>query len=202
MAKSSRPAALPEEAVDAERVLAFVNTLRPTSAPLEPFDSYAALVDWARRQHLVPAASAERLLAESRRHPHHAAAVLAKARNFREALNALATAVDAGKPPSAEALATIADGVSEAYANARLVPYQDSLQWVARSEDDLARILWEVGRAAGRLLVSPRLARVRACAADDCGWWFLDDTKNRSRRWCDMKICGNREKVRRYRKKH
>ncbi|MGE3889659.1 MAG: CGNR zinc finger domain-containing protein, partial [Vicinamibacterales bacterium] len=41
----------------------------------------------------------------------------------------------------------------------------------------------------------------RACAAQDCRWWFVDETKNRSRRWCDMKICGNREKLRRFRAK-
>ena len=53
-----------------------------------------------------------------------------------------------------------------------------------------------------RLVTSARLGRVRACAALDCGWWFLDDTKNASRRWCDMKICGNRQKVRSYRERH
>ena len=74
-----------------------------------------------------------------------------------------------------------------------------ALQWIASAEDDLDRILWEIGRATGRLVVSPRLGRIRACAASDCGWWFVDDTKNRSRRWCDMKICGNREKIRRFR---
>jgi predicted RNA-binding Zn ribbon-like protein len=82
------------------------------------------------------------------------------------------------------------------------VPHDGALQWAASAEDDLERVLWEIGRAAGRLVVSPRLARVRACAASDCGWWFVDDTKNRSRRWCDMKLCGNREKLRRFRKKH
>ena len=94
---------------------------------------------------------------------------------------------------------TIGECLAGAYANGRLVPHQGALQWVASADDDLDRVLWEIGRAAGRLVVSPRLARVRACAASDCGWWFVDDTKNRSRRWCDMKLCGNREKLRRFR---
>ena len=56
-------APLPAESVDAERVLAFVNTLssRPTEAPVERLVSYDALVEWAREQHLVSAAAAERL---------------------------------------------------------------------------------------------------------------------------------------------
>jgi len=202
--RGARPGPVPAEPVDADRVLAFVNTLssRPTSAPVERLDSYEALVTWAREQHLVSAAAAERLAAEARRHPHHAVAVLARAKDFREALNGLVSAIDAGKQPSADVLKTIGDCLAGAYANGRLVPHDGALQWVASAEDDLERVLWEIGRAAGRLVVSPRLARVRACAASDCGWWFVDDTKNRSRRWCDMKLCGNREKLRRFRKKH
>lgn len=203
MAKSPRQAPLPAESVDADRVLAFVNTLssRPTSAPVERLDSYEALLTWAREQHLVSAAAGERLSAEARRHPHQAAAVLARARDFREALNGLAAAIDSGKPPGADVLKTIGECLAGAYANGRLVPHDGALQWVASTEDDLERVLWEIGRAAGRLVVSPRLARVRACAASDCGWWFVDDTKNRSRRWCDMTLCGNREKLRRFRSK-
>jgi predicted RNA-binding Zn ribbon-like protein len=201
MPKPGRPTAPPAEAVDAGRVLAFVNTLsgRPTPSPVERLVSYDALVEWARDEHLLAAAAADRLTAEARRHPQQAAAVLGRAKAFREALHGLMSSIDAGRQPAPAILATISEALAGAYANARLVPHEGALQWVASADDDLSRVVWEIGRAAGRLVVSPRLGRVRACAAGDCGWWFLDDTKNRSRRWCDMKICGNREKVRRFR---
>jgi predicted RNA-binding Zn ribbon-like protein len=203
VAKSPRPASLPAESVDVDRVLAFINTLsgRPTDSPVEKLGSFEALVGWAREQHVVSAAAADRLLAESQKHPQRAAAVLGRAREFREALNGLAEAVDANRHPSTDVLSTIGTCLAAAYANGRLVPHDGTLQWIASAEDDLERIIWEIGRAAGRLVVSPRLARLRACAAHDCGWWFVDDTKNRSRRWCDMKLCGNREKIRRFRSK-
>lgn len=203
MAKSSRPTPPPAEPVDAERVLAFINTLssRPTAAPVEHLDTYESLVVWARDQHLISAAAADRLAAEARKHPHQAAAVLARAKDFREALNGLAAAIEAGRQPNADVLKTLSECLAQAYANGRLVPHDGALQWVASAEDDLDRVVWEIGRAAGRLVVSPRLTRVRACAAGDCGWWFVDDTKNRSRRWCDMALCGNREKIRRFRSK-
>jgi predicted RNA-binding Zn ribbon-like protein len=203
MAKAGRPTALPAESVDANRVLAFVNTLssRPTPAPEERLVSYDALVEWAREQQLVSSAAADRLGAEARRHPQQAAAVLARAKDFREALNVLAAAVEQERQPPAAALTTISDGLSAAYAHGRLVPHDGALQWIAGADDDLERILWEIARAAGRLVLSPRITRIRSCAADTCGWWFLDDTKNRSRRWCDMKLCGNREKIKRFRSK-
>lgn len=201
--RRDRATAPPAESVDAERVLAFVNTLsaRPTPAPSERLTSYDALVEWAREQHLVSAAAAERLLAEARRHPHQAAAVLSRAREFREAINALALAIEQQRQPAPAVLATISDRLADAYTHGRLVPHDGALQWISSAEDDLDRVLWEISRAAGRLVLSPRLSRVRSCAAGDCGWWFVDDTKNHSRRWCDMKLCGNREKVRRFRSK-
>ena len=200
MAKAGAP---PPESVDADRVLAFVNTLgsRPTANPVERLTSYDALVEWARAQHLVPSAAADRLSAEARRHPHQAAAVLARAKEFREALNSLAESIENKRQPGAAVLAVLSDNLATAYANGRLVPHEGGLQWVAGAEDALERILWEIGRAAGRLVLSPRLSRLRACAAADCGWWFVDDTRNHSRRWCDMKLCGNRDKVRRFRAK-
>ena len=203
MAKRRRPTTPPAEAVDAERVLAFINTLssRPTPEPVERLTSYDALVEWAREQHLISAAAAEGLLAEARRHPHQAGSVLARAKDFREALNGLALAVEQQRQPSAAVLQTISDRLADGYAHGRLVPHDGALQWISSAEDDLDRVLWEISRAAGRLVLSPRLSRVRACAAGDCGWWFVDDTKNHSRRWCDMKLCGNREKVRRFRQK-
>jgi predicted RNA-binding Zn ribbon-like protein len=44
--------------------------------------------------------------------------------------------------------------------------------------------------------------RVKICAADDCRWAFVDGSKNRSRHWCDMDLCGNRAKTRAYRARH
>jgi predicted RNA-binding Zn ribbon-like protein len=214
--RRDKPTTPPAESVDAERVLAFVNTLssRPLPEPVERLTSYDALVGWAREQHLISAAAADRLLAEARRHPHQAGAVLSRAREFREALNELAQAVEQKRQPSAAVLQIISDALADAYAHGRLVPHDGALQWIyaprrkvrvagaQTDEDDLDRVLWEISRAAGRLVLSPRLAKVRSCAASDCAWWFVDDTKNRSRRWCDMKICGNREKVRRFRQKN
>jgi predicted RNA-binding Zn ribbon-like protein len=105
----------------------------------------------------------------------------------------------AERVPAAAVLDTLGRHVSAAYADGRLAAHDGALQWVTGGGDDLDRITWDIARAAARLVTSARLGRVRACEAGDCAWWFVDDTKNRSRRWCDMKICGNREKLRRFR---
>jgi predicted RNA-binding Zn ribbon-like protein len=61
----------------------------------------------------------------------------------------------------------------------------------------LARLLVPVAHAS----MDGTWARVKACVADDCQWAFYDQSRNRSGRWCDMAVCGNRTKVRTYRAK-
>jgi len=58
----------------------------------------------------------------------------------------------------------------------------------------LEAILWPIAGSAGELLTSDDLGRVRQCGGKTCRWMFVDRSKNRSRRWCDMKVCGNRPK--------
>jgi predicted RNA-binding Zn ribbon-like protein len=48
------------------------------------------------------------------------------------------------------------------------------------------------------LLEAPQLERLRLCDGHDCGWVFIDTSKNGKRRWCDMATCGNTAKARRY----
>ena len=66
-----------------------------------------------------------------------------------------------------------------------------------------------VAGALGRLLAivaaaheSGTWVRLKACLADDCQWGFYDRSRNRSAVWCDMRVCGNRQKVRSYRERH
>jgi predicted RNA-binding Zn ribbon-like protein len=202
-AKSRSSVATPED-VDALGTLAFVNTLsgRPTSAPAERLVSYDAFVAWAREAGMLKTDEAERLVARARRRVTEGDRIVERARDLRERLHDTFTSLSAGKTPTTPTLVAVSAHLSRWYAHGRLVPVSGSLQWVYGGDDDLERPLWEVARAAARLLTSPLVGRVRACAAEDCGWWFLDDTKNASRRWCDMKICGNRDKVRRFRERN
>jgi predicted RNA-binding Zn ribbon-like protein len=198
----SQPIVTPED-VDMTRALAFVNTLsaRATSAPVERLLSYEALVEWAKEVGLLKPDDVERLGGRARRRAVDATQILERARTLRELLHDTLTATAAGRAPAPSVLAALSTQLSAWYPHGRLVPAGGALHWVYGGEDDLERPLWEIARAAARLLTSPLLARVHACDAEDCRWWFLDDTKNGSRRWCDMKICGNRDKVRRYRER-
>jgi predicted RNA-binding Zn ribbon-like protein len=78
---------------------------------------------------------------------------------------------------------------------------EGKFRWIAYGRAQADTILMAVADSAAELLTSDSLPRVRQCGGLNCGWLFLDTTRNRSRRWCDMKDCGNRAKVRRYRQR-
>jgi len=71
-------------------------------------------------------------------------------------------------------------------------------EWQVKGNNPLDRIVWPMSQAAADLLTSDQLRIVRFCEAPDCEWLFLDNSRNRSRRWCDMTTCGNRQKARRH----
>src|SRR5215217_60996 len=62
--------------------------------------------------------------------------------------------------------------------------------------DYLRFSFWPVAHAATELLTSDGLDRLKLCVG--CYWLFLDASRNRSRRWCAMEVCGTHEKARRY----
>jgi predicted RNA-binding Zn ribbon-like protein len=55
--------------------------------------------------------------------------------------------------------------------------------------------------AASRLAVLGDWARLKICPAHDCRWAFFDRSRNHSRTWCSMRVCGNREKARAWRER-
>jgi len=173
--------------------------LRPSGSPRELLPDYEALASWSEQSGLLTPESAGALLAEARRRPRQADAVLQRARRLREELFELFSAAAAGEPLPSGALDLLNQELSTAATHLRLESESGRGVWRWTADDSLERMLWPVARAAAELLTSPQLERVRECQAEGCAWLFLDLSRNRSRRWCDMAVCGNRDKVRRFR---
>ena len=84
----------------------------------------------------------------------------------------------------------------EALSRGKLVPSGGGFAWEWALGDDLAGVLWSVAHSATGLLTSGPLGRVKGCAG--CNRLFVDESKNKSRRWCSMEDCGTHAKMRRY----
>jgi predicted RNA-binding Zn ribbon-like protein len=181
--------------------LDFANTVdsRPTPEPKELLGSYSDLVSWGVQARALEAADAPRLLRLAARSPGRAERVLARARGLREAIFGVFSELAGGRAPRDEALSVIEAAHARAQARRRLVRAGAGFAWRwAPGEKALDAMLPPVAHSAGDLLTSPELERLRECAADRCAWLFLDRSRNGTRRWCDMTVCGNRSKARRF----
>jgi predicted RNA-binding Zn ribbon-like protein len=179
--------------------LDFANTVGGRrDSPQEHLNHYEDLVAWGRQAGVLRDADARHLLRLAVQRPRDAARTLAEAIALREALFRIFSSVNDGAPASAD-LDVLDAALSRALTHLRIVPGSRGFEWSwAAEEDALDRMLWPVVRSAADLLASDEVFRVGRCAGQNCDWLFLDASRNHSRRWCDMRDCGNREKARRY----
>ena len=179
----------------------FTNTMggRRPDHTREYLLTYDDLVAWGRHAGLLTSQAAQQLVDEAERCPADAVRVLTRALLLREAIYRIFSAIAVrGTAPAAD-LAILNAALGEALARLQVTPATEGFTWGWRSDDTaLDAMLWPVVRSAGELLTSAELDRVRECDGETCSWLFIDTSKNHSRRWCNMRDCGNRAKARRH----
>jgi len=163
---------------------------------------YADLVVFARQGGYITDALASKLLARAKDQPSEAADAFRRAVRLREAIwNVLAPDSET-KRTIMEEVAVISSEAANAAGHFRLRRVGDSFKQVWDDEVVLERALWPMAHSAAEILTSEvHRAAVRECESETCSWLFLDQTRNHSRRWCDMRDCGNRAKARRLRER-
>lgn len=164
---------------------------------------YSALVEWAVEEKVLSTASAAALRRRVEENAKETAAAVDRVHDFRAAAHGLLAAIGSGIDVTQDSLTALNLWLPRAQAGLELTPSSEGgfLRRWKDGEEDLDRILWMSVRSLADLLLAPELERLKFCDARDCGWLFIDASRNRSRRWCDMADCGNRAKVRRYRQK-
>ncbi|NGM16295.1 CGNR zinc finger domain-containing protein [Verrucosispora sioxanthis] len=178
--------------------LDFVNTR--TGPPVGPPDDdvltgYPELLAWAGYAGVLTDAEVTR--SHRRRHddPDDTQAAFLRSLDVRDRLDEVFRAVASGRSPSGSTLARLRDDEADALAHARL-DRAGTFVWSWRDDHTAARPLRPVVHAAVQLLTTGPLDRIKGCGG--CRFVFLDESKNRSRRWCSMDDCGTAEKARRY----
>ena len=171
---------------------------RPTERAVDHVGSFAELVSWGDQAGAVSRDEARRLRARAKRKPARADAALRRAVEVREAIFELFSAMAKGVPAPRRALAVLNAAWPEVMRHQRIAATARRFEWEWATTEDFDRILWSVLSSAAKLLIEGDPALVRECAAANCAWLFLDTSRNRTRRWCDMSVCGNRNKARRH----
>lgn len=178
--------------------LDFVNTVsgRATTRS-DKLHNYSDLLAWSEHAGLVPAATVRRLVRQAQ--SLEAAQVLQRAVKLREAIYRLCRAVMDGQAPRAADLSLLNAELTHAQQHERLTFAEQQFVWRWNASVALDQMLWPLVWSAAELLTTGDLTRLHECRGEDCGWLFEDTSRNGTRQWCVMEVCGNLAKVRRFR---
>ena len=169
-----------------ELITAFANTVNLEDGP-EELASPGALRDWLAGRGLLGARATV------------GSDDLARAIALREAVRALVAGNNAcGEEPNA---ATVLDDAA-VRAGVRL---RFDCCGDVRAEPTARGVDGALGRivaAVHATMADGSWSRLKACARDACRWVYFDASRNRSKRWCSMGVCGNREKGEAFRRRH
>jgi predicted RNA-binding Zn ribbon-like protein len=190
--------------VAGDPALDLINTVDWTSRGPEDerLESYEHLTRWAEGAGVIDVATGHRLRRVGKARPRAAVAALAYALEVRGTLHDLFGAIARGDPAE-PALARFNRLLRDALAGLEIAPVDGGgtgYGWRWRGEgSDPRAIVWRALWSAAGLLQSTEIGNVRICDGDDCGWMYVDRSRNGLRRWCSMRSCGTREKTRRRR---
>jgi predicted RNA-binding Zn ribbon-like protein len=181
----------------------FVNTVsnRSGDSPEELLVDYGTLVSWAGQAGILSRDEQGDLRAAGRADPGGAAAALGEARSLREEIAAaFAAAPAAGGAPRARS--QLAKRAGRYLSRAEVRPKADGAFEprfpVTGPVAGLDGLLGPIAWSALELLLHGEPSRVKVCGDESCGWLFVDESRNRSRKWCSMDSCGNRAKAQRH----
>jgi predicted RNA-binding Zn ribbon-like protein len=157
------------------------------------------VVDWAEHVKLLSPADAGWLRGTLEADSALGNLLLRQALRTREDIHAICVEIAAGNPPPPLRLDSLARAHAANLAHARLVEEHGRYVWSWEPRQwPVEALLGPVVLSALTTLTQGDLARLKRCQNEKCGWVFFDTTKNRSRRWCEMEICGNRAKQKRF----
>ena len=193
------PADKPFQLYAGHPALDLVNTLdlRFTSEPVEKLPAYSHLLRFVTQLGLLSAEQARRLGRSVRQ--KEASGVLTSVVELREALSAVLYALLAGNKSAPAQFEILEKHFHAASVERTLYQGKARLEWRWPSTQHRAQLpLWMLAQSAADLLISHDCELIKDCGDPTCRWLFLDVSKNHTRRWCDMKTCGNRMKARRH----
>jgi predicted RNA-binding Zn ribbon-like protein len=184
-----------------ELCLDFANTVgwHDSDDPKEWLNTYSDLMLWGKHAGMLTDKEAQKLIDKASKRTSEAKRILEKAIQLRETIYRIFSSLIGKSQPIDEDLSILNSFLSDAMGRSRVIRTKEGFSWGFHTgKGSLDWVLHPIARSTAELLASDKLQRVKKCSGPYCGWLFLDTSRNRSRRWCDMKDCGNRAKAKRH----
>jgi predicted RNA-binding Zn ribbon-like protein len=177
--------------------LDFANTINSRRQPVHDYlQTYSDLAEWAVKLGFLSATNRNQLQKLESKDSKNAEHSLREALVIRDLIYQLFSKIARNSKPTQKDIDLLVESFGEAISHGSFVSQNNHFTIDWPMERSLDTVLWPILYSAGRLLLSNELIHVKECP--NCGWLFLDTSKNQSRRWCSMNTCGSRDKMRRY----
>jgi predicted RNA-binding Zn ribbon-like protein len=192
---------IPGDIVGGSAALDLVNTVSGWNHDPEDWvPDIAGLLAWARTCGVLDEGEQHAAARHARNSPPAAERVLASMKELRFALRGLIDGLEHRRLAQSSDLSVIDEWRRRLAVSEQVIVRRDKIEFtISRNISALELPGLRVTAASLLLLRDFPAARIKTCAAPNCGWKFMDQSKNRSRRWCDMAVCGNLAKARQYR---
>jgi predicted RNA-binding Zn ribbon-like protein len=182
--------------------LDFLNTVHDRhEEPLRNLlQNYLDVVTWVHLADAISNSQKENLLRLGQENQLQANQIYKDALQLREAFYDAVIDLINGDVVSPISMHLINQWLPKAFSNLEFtqLEYRLALDW-KEENFGLESILWPIIRSFADLVTTDECNRIKQCP--NCGYLFVDNSKNKSRRWCSMEICGNRVKARRFAKR-
>src|SRR5947199_7931381 len=180
--------------------LDFANTVswRRSGAPIERLRTSADFASWGRQVGLLSRPQELRLNREAAVHRRQSLHTLTAARSLREAIFAIFVPLSERDVPADGDLRELEAWIRIAVRHSSVVARHGRYRWEPAVAPLMEQVICHVALSANDLLFSDALHRIGQCSGRDCRWLWIDRTRNHTRRWCDMAVCGNRAKAHRH----
>jgi predicted RNA-binding Zn ribbon-like protein len=195
---------IPGDIVGGSAALDLVNTVSGWNHDPEDWvPDITNFLVWARTCGVLDKEEQNAAARHAKNSPPSAERVLASVKELRFALRGLIGALEHREPAQPSDLSVIDDWRRRLAVSEQIIVRRNKIDFTISPDISALELPGlRVTAASLSLLKDFPAARIKTCAARDCGWKFVDQSKNRSRRWCDMAVCGNLAKARHYRSRN
>ena len=192
---------LPEPPQSDELFVTFANTLEFTNGiPTDHVAEPAALLAWLRENGLISERGRASESARLRRDPREGERRLERFRYLRNLVHAIADRVNDGHAPTRDQVRDLNHILRHGLHYHQLVSEADGARYsVSQVGDHLDQARATIASSLANFLAQDDPHRLHTCANEGCREIFIDRSPTGRRRWCDMRVCGNRAKVARHR---
>ncbi|HEY6084991.1 MAG TPA: CGNR zinc finger domain-containing protein [Nitrospira sp.] len=176
--------------------LDFINTsIVSEGEPVDLLTTFSDLIAWFKEAKLLTEEDGKKIERQGSQEAT-GAQMLTQARAFRQTLRDMIERIAAGRPVPQAAVEAINEHLRHRAGYSQVTGRGRHFEKVFEdASQDPKRLLGVLAEAAGDLVCTSDFALIKKCQNPACVLFFYDTTKNHTRHWCSMNLCGNRSKV-------